>query len=119
MISATKQRRVAQKKAACMPKRVDWTKPNSARLLVPMVMMVIRIAVPMEPAMERMVLLAAPPWAMRLLSREFMPQVVMGMKDHRHAQGTEGIDSHQGVEAKRFVTEDEEHRAERHDGQAG
>ena len=71
---------VAQRKAACIPKSVDSTKPASARLLVPIVIMVIKSAVPMEPAMERMVLLAAPPWAIRLLSREFIPQVVIGIK---------------------------------------
>ena len=71
---------VHTRKAALMPNMVPWAAPNSGVVkLCTWVDTAMMIAVPSEPATWRSVLFTEVPWFMTLLSRAFMPQVVMGM----------------------------------------
>ena len=69
------------RKAALMPSMVPSAAPRvrRRRSSAPGCDTAMMMAVPSEPATWRSVLFTEVPWFMTLLSRAFMPQVVMGM----------------------------------------
>ena len=80
MTRPTRQSTVHTRKAALMPSMVPSVAPRPGEaMFCTWVLTAMMMAVPSEPATWRSVLFTEVPWFMTLLSRAFMPQVVMGM----------------------------------------
>ena len=80
MTRPTRHSSVHTRNAALMPNMVPWALPNSGvAKLCTWVDTAMMMAVPREPATWRRVLFTEVPWFITLLSRAFIPQVVMGM----------------------------------------